>query len=107
MKIPTIDPATIFAANKNSLQSPSKIDAQKEQAALKQSCQDFEAIFIQSMLKAMRKTIPESTLFTKSSGQKMYEEMMDTELATHSARHQSLGMAEDLYQQLEKLLPGK
>jgi flagellar protein FlgJ len=59
------------------------------------------------MIKSMRKTVPENKLFPKSSGQKMYEDMLDSELATHSARTQGLGLAEDLYQQLEKLLPEK
>ncbi len=105
MKIPTIDPATLYSTNKTDPPASPATGNNKDKEALKKSCQDFEAIFIQSMLKEMRKTIPESTLFSKSSGQKMYEDMLDSEIASHTAKNQSLGFAEDMYNQLEKLLP--
>ena len=79
----------------------------KDRAALKKSCQDFEAIFIQSMFKSMRKTVPEGGLFEKDHATEMYQDMMDQDIATQISRRQSLGLAEQMYRQMEKLLPPK
>jgi len=78
----------------------------KDRASLKKSCQDFEAIFIQSMLKAMRKTVPEGGLFAKSNATKIFEDMLDQEFAVSIAKNQSVGLAEQIYRQMEKNLPG-
>lgn len=77
----------------------------KDAEALKKSCQDFEAIFIQSMFKAMRKTVPDGGIFSRNTGNEMFQEMVDQEIATEIARHQSFGLADQMYRQLEKNLP--
>ncbi len=86
-------------------QSTTTQQSLKDRAGLKKACQDFEAIFIQSMFQSMRKTIPEGGLFEQDHATKMYQEMMDQEMATKISRHQSLGLAEQMYRQMEKLLP--
>ena len=88
-------------ASQPSERRPSPKDAE----ALKKSCQDFEAIFIQSMFKAMRKAVPDGGLFSRSTGTEMFQEMIDQEIATTVARSQSVGLAEQMYRQLEKNLP--
>jgi len=79
----------------------------KDRAALKKACQDFEAIFIQSMFKSMRETIPEGGLFEKDHATEMYQGMIDQEIASQISRRQSLGLADQMYRQMEKLLPPK
>ncbi len=74
-------------------------------ARLKTACQEFEAIFIQSMFKSMRKTIPESGFIEKSAGHDMYRDMMDSEIAGEISRRQSMGLAAQMYKQMEKFLP--
>lgn len=76
-----------------------------DRKALKKSCQDFEAIFIQSLFQAMRKTVPENSLFAQNSTTAMFEEMIHQELAATMARTQSIGIAEQMYRQMEKNLP--
>lgn len=78
---------------------------QHQRKALKKSCQDFEAVFLQSMFKAMRKTVPESSLFKESNATAIYRDMLDQEVATTISRRQSLGLADQLYRQMEKKLP--
>lgn len=77
----------------------------KDRASLKQACQEFEAIFIESMFKAMRKTIPDGGLFEKDHATEMYQAMIDQEIAANIAQHQGLGLADQMYKQMEKLLP--
>ncbi|PIE58436.1 MAG: hypothetical protein CSA33_03165 [Desulfobulbus propionicus] len=80
----------------------------RQKEALKKTCEDFEAIFIDTMFKSMRKTVGASDLITKSNAEKMYQEMLDTEIATAIARKQSLGLADQIYRQAEKYLkPGQ
>lgn len=79
----------------------------KDRASLKKACQDFEAIFIQSMFKSMRKTVPEGGLFEKDHATEMYQDMMDQEIASRISRRQSLGLADQMYRQMEKLLAPK
>ncbi|MCL1980704.1 MAG: rod-binding protein [Proteobacteria bacterium] len=99
----TIDPQLLLQVTQPMGTQQTKIA--KDRAALKKSCQDFEAIFIQSMLKAMRKTVPEGGLFAKSNATKIFEEMMDQDIAAGIAKKQSTGLAEQIYRQLEKKLP--
>ena len=100
----TIDPAALLKATQ---QTPQSTANQRDKQALKKSCQDFEAIFVQSMFQAMRKTVPEGGLFEESSPTKIYQDMLDQEIATQISRHQSLGLAEQMYRQMEKKLPSE
>ncbi|MFH2123549.1 MAG: rod-binding protein [Pseudomonadota bacterium] len=82
--------------------------ANKELQALRQSCRDFEAIYIQEMNKAMRKTIPDSGLFEKNMASEVYKEMLDLEMAKTAASGQGLGIGEAMYQQMkDKIVPPK
>lgn len=98
----TIDPQAAVAAAQ---QTPDLRRAQRDRASLKKSCQEFEAIFIESMFKAMRKTVPESGLFEENTASEIYRDMLDQEVATRISRQQSLGLADQMYRQMEKKLP--
>ena len=69
-------------------------------AQLKEACQEFEAIFLGHILKCMRATIPSSTLFGKSTGQRIFEELLDDQVAGEMAHTGSLGLAELLQRDL-------
>jgi flagellar protein FlgJ len=97
----TLDSSGLLAAAKTA--DPQSLP--KDRKALKKSCQDFEAIFIQSMFKAMRKTVPESGLFEKDNSGAMYQDMLDQEIASNISQKQSIGLAEQMYRQMEKKLP--
>jgi flagellar protein FlgJ len=88
-------------------QVPGKPSANANKKVLKKSCQDFEALFLQSVFKAMRKNVPESDLFKKNNATSMFEEMLDQELASTMARTQSIGIADQMYRQMEKNLNSK
>ncbi|MCF8108765.1 MAG: rod-binding protein [Desulfohalobiaceae bacterium] len=74
---------------------------EKQQAGLKQLCQDFEAIFINSLFQEMRRTIPEEGWLKESPGRDLFQEMMDMEVAGEMARRGGLGLAQGLYRQLQ------
>jgi len=62
--------------------------------------QQFEAMFVQQMFQAMRKTVPESGLTEESNGRRIFTDMLDQEMSTQASHQQSLGLADLIYRQL-------
>ena len=76
-----------------------------EDARLKKSCEDFEAIFISYMLKTMRSTIPKDTQGASGNQKEIFESMFDQALANEiSSSNQSLGIGKELYKELSRRL---
>ncbi len=69
-------------------------------AKLEKLCEEFEAVFVHTMLKGMRSTIPGDGLLEKGFGSEIMEEMRDLEVSKSVSRQQNLGIAEALYRQL-------
>ena len=68
-------------------------------SALRETGQQFEAMFIQMMLKSMREAVPKSGLM-QSGAMDSYQELYDKELSTHLAKRGMLGIADMLAKQL-------
>ena len=97
-----IDPRSILPGNEQVKQADNK--KEKELQALLQSCREFEAIYINEMYKAMRKTVPESGLLEKKGmAEEVYREMLDMEMARQTAAGEGMGIGKAMYQQLHKL----
>lgn len=82
------------AAQKNTLDDPAY------QKKLKDACKGFESMFIQMMWKEMRKTVPENSLFGESDGEKIFRDMLDTEMSDRMSEAGGLGLADVMYKQL-------
>ena len=74
-------------------------DTPKE-AELKKACKNFEAIILQQMLTAMRRTVPKDGLLQGGYAGDMYQSMYDEGLAKQMASDRGIGLADTLYQQL-------
>ncbi len=72
--------------------------------ALNMVSQQFEALFLQMMLKSVRESSVGDSLFA-SDQLDFYREMHDNQLAVELARKGGVGIAEMLVEQLEKSLP--
>ena len=72
-----------------------------EQGALRQAAQQFEAYFLQEVLKSMRATVENGGL-VDSSAMSTYEQMMDKEVAQQLAQGQGVGLADMLVSQFEQ-----
>ena len=70
--------------------------------ALKKTCQQFEAIFVQSMFKAMRDSVPEGGLLEKGNADDIFQSLFDQEVASAAARQNGVGIGDLLYQQLSR-----
>ena len=78
---------------------------QNQGAALDETAKQFEAMFIQMMLKSMREASFDSDL-VKSDAMDSYRDMMDKELAVQLAKRGALGIANMLKQQLQPMVGG-
>ena len=55
--------------------APTQKADEAQQAKLKQTCKDFESVFLNYLLSKMRETVPKSDLMGKSQGEEMYRGM--------------------------------
>jgi flagellar protein FlgJ len=69
---------------------------------LMKACEDIEAEFLKIMLKEMKKTVPEDSLFQKSQGREIFEDLYTENLATKTSKGSSLGLAKSIYDQFNK-----
>ena len=66
---------------------------QDAKAASRETAQQFEALFIQMMMKSMREATPKSDL-NESSGKDTFEGMFDKEVSVQMAKRNTLGVAD-------------
>ena len=78
---------------------------EEQRTALRQAARQFEAVFINQMISAMRKTVGEGGLIDKSNGQNIFEGMLDEEWSKKLANKSGPNsLSEILYRQLSARL---
>lgn len=68
-------------------------------AKIREATQQFEGLFLAQMLEAMRKTAPTGGILPANSGEQMFRQMFDQEIAQRMAQSGGVGIGEMLYQQ--------
>lgn len=76
-----------------------KAQQAKDDAKLKATCKDMEAMFLNMMMTEMRKTVHKSKL-VDSSTEDLMTSMLDTEMTKNMAGAGGMGLADMLYRQL-------
>ena len=76
----------------------------KDDAKLKETCQEFESLLIKMMMKEMRKTVPESELLSSSFATDTYQEMFDEEISKAASKGNGIGIADAMYRQISAKL---
>lgn len=77
-----------------------KAAGENDPAALREVANQFEALFLQTMLKSMREASLGDPLFGNSDQHEMYQGMMDQQLAVELASGKGVGLADMLVRQL-------
>ncbi len=76
-------------------------NGEQEDEVLKEACKEFESYFLQTIMKEMRKTIPENDQFIKKGqGEKIFTDMLDEQYAKMSSDQETVGLANMLYKQM-------
>lgn len=88
----------LLNAATNALKAPQKLD-EKSKAKLQKAARDFEAMFVNYLLKNLRESTNKINEDKESDGfgGEMMQEMMDFELAKHISRTSNFGIAEAVY----------
>lgn len=73
---------------------------QVDERKLERVCLEFEAIFINQMLKAMRKTIPQSGFLKKEAGRDLFESLFDSEISKIISLKGGFGLGKILYKKM-------
>jgi Rod binding domain-containing protein len=76
---------------------------QDPKAKLRETCEGFEAIFIQKMWDEMRKSVPKEG-YLHSKDEQTYQSMFDHEFAKKMSSAGGIGLADMLYDQLAQTL---
>lgn len=91
----------------NSTDIASKLEkayTEKDDKKLKEVCKDFESIFVNLLLKEMRKSVPENELMPKSFATQTFEEMLDEKISDNISKENGIGIADMMYKQMSKKL---
>lgn len=74
----------------------------KDLKKLRESARELEAMYMFEVFKSMRKSVPEDGLIKTPSSTKMFQEMLDMEIARKSAEGPGMGIGKAIYNQLKK-----
>ncbi|HHT9127089.1 MAG TPA: rod-binding protein [Candidatus Brocadiia bacterium] len=77
---------------------------QRPKDELKKAAQDFEAVLVNFLIKAMWKTIPDSGLYDESNATDAYTDIMQSALSEEITRMGGFGIAQKLYEEMQKSL---
>ncbi|MBI9103071.1 MAG: rod-binding protein [Spirochaetales bacterium] len=72
----------------------------KDDNKLRETCVDFESIFVKQMLDSMKKTVQKSGLNDGGFAEDIYQDMLYDEYAKEIAQTANLGIADMMYKQL-------
>lgn len=97
--------ANRLATDGRSLDDLKRAARSDPQAAVKKAAQQFEALFMQMVLKSMRDAVPKSGMFD-SSAEQMFTGMLDQQLATKVASS-GTGLADVIAKQLARYMPAQ
>ncbi len=102
MELPFINTESLINIAKAESSKNSLKNGSKSEHDIKKAAQDFEAVMLNMVIKAMWKTIPKSGLFEKNSATQIYEGLIHSSLSEEMARNGGMGIAKVLYQQLSR-----
>ncbi len=80
--------------------SQPKVTDEKQKVKLQKAMQEFEAVFVNYLLKTMRKSVQKENEEESGFGGEMMQDMFDFEIAKNVSRKSSLGIGEMMYRQM-------
>ena len=68
------------------------------------ACREFEAYFIEQLMKQMQKTVIKSELTEESETESYFKEMLYQQYAAEAAEGEGIGIAKMLYEQMKRTM---
>lgn len=98
-----LDQASVGAEQAQLRQLEKMAPGRETREGLEKTAREFEAVFMNTLMKAMRKTVPDNKLYNSGGATKFYRQMHDAEIAKSMATGGSgLGIADLIIQQFAK-----
>ena len=88
--------------NLERMRNQSKFGQIGSEKDMEKVARDFESVFVNKLFESMRKGVPKSGLLD-SSAMKMYQSMMDQEMAKLMSKGKGMGIGEMVYKDLSQL----
>ena len=82
-----------------------RTEPDRTMAKIRESAREFESVFLSFLIKTMRRTVPEGQTPALGGGNRVYQEMMDEELARTLAKGRGVGLADILVRDLTRKNP--
>jgi len=70
-------------------------------AEIEKASEQFESLLLNFMIREMRATVPESTLFPPSMAEEIFTGMMDEQIAGEMAQNGGIGISRMIFNQLK------
>lgn len=93
--------SSVFALPKDD-DKPLTKETIENRKKLREVSKDFESLMINMMLKEMRKTVNKSGLTDAGMAEEIFEDMLYDEYSKEFAKNGSIGIADMIYNQMEK-----
>lgn len=102
-----MDAAGSEAASARVKNLQARTGAADDLAGLRKAAREFEGVFLNNLMKAMRRTVPDNELFNSAGPTKFYQQMLDAEMAQGmTGGHGGMGIAEMLVNQFRSTVDG-
>ena len=94
--------AKVLPSVQTDLPEAPKVDGRKplDRERLRQAARDFESVFMEIVLRSMRKTVPKSELMNGGNAEDIYRSMLDSEYAKSYSQGGNSGLAESIEREL-------
>jgi Rod binding domain-containing protein len=103
MKVPPLSPLVNQPGQK--FDGPTKVPRRSREDVdpqIRAAAEGLEAMFLNTMMQAMRGTVQESEYSMENPATKIYRGMLDQEVASQTARNNSVGLADQIIAYLEQ-----
>lgn len=103
--IKSLSQVSVNSANTERFKQLSDRQPQDAQEVKKLS-QDFEAIFMEIVLKSMRESVDKSNFIDGGNGEQIFQSMLDSEYAKNLASQNMTGLSSSIERHLSQLMDG-
>lgn len=73
-----------------------------EQRRLMEACEEFESIVTHMLLRSMRQSVPKVSLMHGGTGEDIFQDLLDEQIAVQTSRTGQLGLARSMFDQLTR-----
>ncbi|MEZ7891659.1 MAG: rod-binding protein [Candidatus Wallbacteria bacterium] len=94
--------AADFNGRINKITTDKSLSRDEKLEKLKDAAKDFESIFVHSLIKTMRSSVPKDGLISGGNAENIYQDMLDEQYSKIIVKRADMGIAKNIYEQFSK-----